>query len=1017
MGLTKLVLRRPVSTVLAILCLIVFGLSSVMKSPLELMPDMNMSMMIVMTVYSGASPDDVSELVTKPIEDRASTLSGLDTISSQSKENMSIVMLKYKYGTDMNDAYDDLKKQMDLAKAELPDDVDDPIMLELNTSLKPNVIMAVSHGEDDDLYNYVNNEVVPEFEKLSTAAEVSITGGLQKYIKVELMPEKLKQYGVSMSSIASDIAGSDITYPAGDTQVGDQKLSVSTEQPFETMDSLNDIPLTVSGNQTVYLSDVAKVYMGADDVESIARYKAENGLPEDIVALTISKQQDAATLDVSKDVKRVVNELTAKDPSLQITIVDDDKDSIMSSLSSVIETMILAIIISMVIIWLFFGDLKASMIVGSSIPVSILSSLILMQLMGFSLNVITLSALVLGVGMMVDNSTVVLESCFRATDDTGFREFSKAALNGTGVVYQSVIGSTLTTCVVFLPLAMLGGMTGQMFRPLGFTIVFCMTASLISAITVVPLCYMIYKPVEKKTAPLSRPVEKMQQAYRGIMTKLLKKRGLVMLASVALLLFSFFIARFLRVEMMAEDDQGQISITAEVKPGMKIDKVDRVMKQIEDIISQQEDVESYITLAGSSGLSMSSDPSITVYLKKDRKMETDQVVRLWKQQLGGISDTNITVEAYSQVSAMMGSDDEYSVDLQSTNYDDLKAVSDHLAENLSKRPELTKVHSSLENAASVVKVTVNPIKARAAGLTPAQIGGTLNNMLSGTTPTSLNIDGNDIDVKVEYPKERYKTLDQIETITLQTPKGSSVALTDVADIHFADSPASITRQDKQYRATISGIYTENSDKNTKSRLLSEVVQPVVSDNANVTIAQNQMDESMTEEFTALFQAIALAIFLVFVVMAAQFESPKFSIMVMTTIPFCLIGAFGLLWLADSAISMTSLLGFLMLVGTVVNNGILYVDTVNQYRREMDLNTALVEAGATRLRPILMTTLTTVVSMVPMALALGDSGSTTQGLALVNIGGLTASTILSLLMLPAYYSLMNGGGKKRMIIAD
>ena len=215
MGLTKLVLRRPVSTVLAILCLIVFGLSSVMKSPLELMPDMNMSMMIVMTVYSGASPDDVSELVTKPIEDRASTLSGLDTISSQSKENMSIVMLKYKYGTDMNDAYDDLKKQMDLAKVELPEDADDPIMLELNTSLKPNVIMAVSHGEDDDLYNYVNNEIVPEFEKLSTAAEVSITGGLQKYIKVELMPEKLKQYGVSMSSIASDIAGSDITYPTG----------------------------------------------------------------------------------------------------------------------------------------------------------------------------------------------------------------------------------------------------------------------------------------------------------------------------------------------------------------------------------------------------------------------------------------------------------------------------------------------------------------------------------------------------------------------------------------------------------------------------------------------------------------------------------------------------------------------------------------------------------------------------------------------------------------------------------
>ena len=628
MGLTKLVLKRPVSTVLAILCLIVFGLSSVMKSPLELMPDMNMSMMIVMTVYHGASPDDVNELVTKPIEDRASTLSGLDTISSQSKENMSIVMLKYDYGTDMNDAYDDLKKQMDLAKTELPDDAEDPIMLELNTSLKPNVIMAVSHGEDDDLYNYVNNNIVPEFEKLSSVAEVSLAGGVQKYIKVELLPEKLKQYGVTMNSIAGDITGADLTYPAGNTEVGDQKLAVSTEQPFETMESLNDIPLTVNGSQTVYLSDVANIYMGADDIESIARYKAENGVPEDIVALTVSKQQDAATLTVSKDVSKVVDHLTKLDPTLQITVVNDDKDSIMSSLSSVIETMIMAVIISMVIIWLFFGDLKASLIVGSSIPVSILASLILMQLMGFSLNVITLSALVLGVGMMVDNSTVVLESCFRATDDTGFREFSKAALNGTGVVYQSVIGSTLTTCVVFLPLAMLGGMTGMMFRPLGFTIVFCMTASLISAITVVPLCYMIYKPIEKKTAPLSRPVEKMQEAYRTIMRSLLKKRGLVMLASVLLLLFSFFLARFLRMELMAEDDQGQITITAEVKPGMKIDKVDGIMKQVEGIISQQPDVESYFTMAGSSGLSMSSDPNITVYLKKDRKMETDEVVKL-----------------------------------------------------------------------------------------------------------------------------------------------------------------------------------------------------------------------------------------------------------------------------------------------------------------------------------------------------------------------------------------------------
>ena len=1015
MGLTKFVLKRPVTTVLSILCLVVFGLSSIFKSPLELMPDMNMSMMIVLTVYPGANPDDVSELVTKPIEDRTSTLTGLKTISSTSSENMSVVMLEYEYGTDMDESYDDLKKQMDLVKTQIPEDVEDPVILELNSSMKPNITLAVSHGDDDDLYNYVDNVLAPEFEKLATAAGVNITGGVQKHIKVELMPEKMSQYGVTMNSIANDIAGADLTYPAGDADVGDQKLSVSTEQPFKSIVSLNDVPLTVSGDHIVYLSDVAKVYMGADEAESIARYRAETGTSEDIVAVSISKQQDAATIELSKDVHKLVEKLTRQDPTLKMTVVDDDRDSIMSSLSSVFETMILAIIISMAIIWLFFGDMKASLIVGSSIPVSILSSLILMQMMGFSLNVITLSALVLGVGMMVDNSTVVLESCFRATKGTGFNEFAKAAFDGTGVVYQSVIGSTITTCVVFLPLAMLGGMTGEMFKPLGFTIVFCMVASLISAITVVPLCYMIYKPVEKETAPLSRPVERMQGAYRSIMQVLLKKRKLVMATSIFLLLFSFVIASFLRTELMAENDQGEISITAEVKPGLQIEKTDAIMKQIEDVISQHPDVESYMALAGSSGLSMGSDPSITVYLKDDRKMETKDVVKQWKKELSSITDTNITVEAYSMVSAMMGSENDYQVNLQSTDYDALKEVSDKIAEELSLRPELTKVHSSLENSASVVKVTVNPIKAKAAGLTSAQIGGTLNNMLSGVTPTTMEIDGEDIDITVEYPADRYKTLSDIETITLQTPTGSFVALTDVADIHFADSPAQIERRSKQYRATISGIYTENSNENSQAVLLKEVVLPNTTE--TVSMVQSTMDESMAEEFTALFQAIALAIFLVFVVMAAQFESPKFSIMVMTTIPFCLIGAFGLLWLVDSAISMTSLLGFLMLVGTVVNNGILYVDTVNQYRREMDLNTALIEAGATRLRPILMTTLTTVVSMIPMALAMGDSGATTQGLALVNIGGLTASTVLALLMLPVYYSLMNGGGKKRKLIAD
>ena len=1013
MGLTKLVLKRPVTTVLMILCLVVFGFQAFMSSPLELMPEMNMSMIVVMTPYPGASPEDVNDLVTKTVEDQVGTLSGLDTVSSMSRENVSIVMLEYKYGTDMDKAYDDLKKQMDLAKVTMPDEVSDPIMLELNANLMANMILAVSKDNTENLYNYVNDDIVPELEKLTSVAEVSINGGSKEYIRVELLPEKMSQYGVSMNSIATDIGSADLAYPAGNAEMGDQKLAVSTDQKFDTLESLQNIPLTVHGKNTIYLGDVANVYLGEDEASSIARY---NG--QDTIAVSVTKQQDAASLTLSSDVNEVVNELKAADPDLNITVVMDTKDSIMSSLTSVFQTMIAAIVISMAIIWLFFGDLKASLIVGSSIPVSILASFVLMNVMGFSLNVITLSALVLGVGMMVDNSTVVLESCFRATTDTGFREFAKAALNGTGVVYQSVVGSTLTTCVVFLPLAMLSGMTGEMFRPLGFTIVFCMVASLISSITVVPLCYMNYKPIEKKTAPLSRPVEKMQEQYRKIMKRFLRHRGMVMLASVALLGLSIVLALNLRTELMGEDDQGQISIEVETKPGLQIAKIDNILQKVEAVVSADRNVEDYLTQYGSGGGSlggsMSSNPTVTAYLLKDRDMDTDDVVKLWRKELETIPDCNITVSANSTIASMMGTSDTYQVILQSTNYDALKADSDRIVAALDARPELTKVHSDLENAAPVVKVRVNPIKAKAAGLSAAQIGGTLNSMLSGVNPSSLEIDGRDVDIKVEYAADRYKTLSQVQNIVLQTPSGGAVALTDVADIVFEDSPATIMRQDKQYRVTISGTYTDSATETTEQTLKDEVVTPQLSQ--SVSIAMNNMQKSMQKEFTNLAKAIAMAIFLVFVVMACQFESPKFSIMVMTTVPFCLIGAFGLLWIVDSAISMTSLLGFLMLVGTVVNNGILYVDTVNQYRQNMDMETALIEAGATRLRPILMTTLTTVLSMLPMALALGDSGQTTQGLALVNIGGLTASTILALLMLPAYYSVMNRGGKQS-VIAD
>ncbi|MCI8663334.1 MAG: efflux RND transporter permease subunit [Hungatella sp.] len=1022
MNITRSVLKRPVTTVMVVLCLIVFGLTSVLSSKLELTPAMDMPMLVVFTLYPGASPDDVDELVTQPIEDETGTLSGMKGVTSVSSENYSIVLLEYEYGIDIDDAYDDLKKKMDVLKMSLPDDVETPTIMEMNINDMASISLAVNNDTQNNLYNYVNDTIVPEFEKLSSVASVDISGGQEEYVKIELIPEKLAQYHLSMNAIASAITSADFSYPAGSTDVGSQTLSVSAGVDYDTVESLKSIPITLGSGNIIYLEDVANVHTTLEEAAGIGRY---NG--RDTIAIEIKKQQSSTDVQVSKDVMRTMNRLLSGDPNLEMVVVNDNSDMIKSSLNSVMQTMIMAIVVSMVIIFLFFGDLKASLIVGTSIPISILAALISMSAMGFSLNVITLSSLVLGVGMMVDNSIVVLESCFRSTKGVGFREYTEAALKGSSVVLQSVIGGTVTTCVVFLPLAFLEGMSGQMFKPLGFTIVFCMLASLISAMTIVPLCYTMYRPKEREHAPLSGMITGLQRGYRNIMQTLLPKRKTVIFTSLVLLGISIVLAGQLGMELMTSADQNSINISIETRPGLRIENVDEILKKAEELVTLPENeayVDSYMLSYGSTGLSMSggSAATLTVYLKDDCPLETDQVIKLWKPSFANIPDCDITLSASSMMGSMMTINDGFEVILESTQYESLKQASDSIVRELTDRPEVTRVHSSLENAAPLVKINIDPIKASAEGLSPVQVAGMINMTLSGTEATTLDVNGNEIKVMVEYPEDEYAALDQLKGITIPTATGASVALTDIGEVVFQDSPLNIMRSDKQYQVTVTGDYTDmvntEDDKavdEMRKLLMREIVTPAM--NEDISVAQNAVDESMIEELGALLEAVLIAVFLVFVVMAAQFESPKFSLMVMTTIPFALIGSFTFLFAADVPISMPSMLGFLMLVGTVVNNGILYVDTVNQYRQDMEMEMALIEAGATRLRPILMTTLTTIVAMIPMCLAFGDAGEMMQGLALVDVGGLVASTVLALLMLPAYYSVMSKKKKRQPVLED
>ena len=1003
MGITRFVLKRPVTVLMALLCLIVFGISSVFNATLEQMPDMDQPMMIIMANYSGASPEDMDELVTQLIEDQVSTLEGVKSMSSTTSEGRSMIMLEYDYDTDMDEAYSDLTKSLNSIR-DLPDDVE-PTVMEMNNNAQASMMLTIANPSQENLYDYVDQKIVPELEKLSTVAEVSTMGGSSEYIKIELMSDMMDQYNVSISDIKSAMSAANLSYPSGSAESGNLDLSVSTLTQHDTLDELLEMPITVSGNKIVYLEDIAVVSYAEEQKGGVSRY---NG--EETISISLTKQQSSTAMDLSKQVQQVIKSLQNDDDDLTITVARDEADSIQDSLKDVAETMVMAVVISMIIIFLFFGDFKASLIVGSSIPTSILMSLIVMTRAGFSLNIITMSGLVLGVGMMVDNSIVVLESCFRAMDkqeDKGALGYAKAALEGTNIVVASIFGSTVTTCVVFIPLVFLNGMSGQMFGAMGYTIVFCMCASLLSAIAIVPLCYMMYKPKERSSAPATRPLTFLQDAYRKIMPVLLKHKAIVMLASVGIIVATVFLASGMQTELMTADDTGTVSVSIETRPGLITEQADAILAEAESIVAAHEDVESYMLRYNN------DEGTITAYLKDDRKMSTDEVVSQWENEMADLENCTITVEASTSMS-MMGRSRGYEAILKGTQYDELQEVSNEIVNELIARDDVKNVHSSIENTAPVVAVKVDPVAASAEGLTAAQIGTMVKQMLDGEEVTTLKVDGQEISVKAEYPEDQYKTVPQLERIILKKPSGGYVALSDVAEIYYKDSPSSIEKEDKSYQITISADYVDSSSSAAvKTKIDNEVISPNLT--GTIVRGTNSRDRMMQEEFSGLYNAIAVAVFLIFVVMAAQFESPKFSFMVMTTIPFSLVGSFGLLKLTGVSMSMTSILGFLILVGTVVNNGILYVDTVNQYRMEMPLRKALIEAGATRMRPIMMTSLTTILSMLPMAMAFGSSGSTTQGLAVVNIGGLSVGVLVALFILPVYYALMNG--RKELKILD
>ncbi len=991
MGLTRLSLKRPVSTLLLVLALAVFGFSSLLSLRLELMPDMDMPIMMVMTIYPGADPESVEALVSGEIEGQVASLSGVDSVMSYSQENMSMVLLQYDYSVDTNDAYLDLRAALDITAASLPEECQEPMVLQMDINAMPSIMYSVSTTDGTDAFSVVNDTIVPELEAVSTVADVEVTGGREHYIRILLDEEALNQYGLSMNQIAQSIAATDFTIPLGSLEQGSQSISAISTSENQTVQELQRIPLFTSVGSMIQLSDVAQVGWSQKDPDSISRF---NG--EDTISVSVTKNQTAGTIGMVNDVKKVMNRMLEQNSNLMMDISMDMSEQILEAVGSVANTLLMGVILSMIILFLFFGDWKASLIVGSSMPISLLVTVIVMAVAGFSLNMITLGALVIAIGMMVDSSIVVLESCFRSKDR--MPDFKEASLQGARGVVGSIIASTITTIVVYLPLCLQEGLTGQIFGQLGYTIIFAMLASLISAMTLVPLFFSLFKPKEKKELKINSVLEGMRNGYDVFERKLLKKKKTCVLLAVVLLVLSFVLARFMDTVLMPSMDEGMVSISATFRSGTKVSEVDERMQRLEDMVTSHEDVENY-TLTIQKG-----SASITANLKDDRKMTSQEVADQWIAETSDIVDAQLEIQVSSQMSAMMTTGAAASITLESTDLDDMKEAVNLLEDSIWSIPGVLNVSNSAGETATQIRVVVDPLDAMSHGMTPVQVAGALYSMISGTEAMTVTSDGEEYSVYLEFPEGTYDDASRLLGASI-----SGVPLSEMASLQYTDSQQTIMKTDGKYTLTVNATCLSDDQMGIQEQM-EELAEQTSLPNT-VELAQNSMDEMMVESFTALGWAIAAAMFLVFLVMAMQFESPKYSLMVMLSIPFSLIGSLGLLFITGEPISMTSLMGILMLVGIVVNNGILYVDGVNELRMRMPVEDALIRSGQTRLRPILMTTLTTVISMIPMAMGIGSGTEMMSGMAIIIIGGLVASTLLILVLMPVFYLLVYGRSKK------
>lgn len=1016
--LSKIAIKRPVTTVMITLMILICGYLGYSNLELALMPSTDFPMAMVMTSYSDAGPEEIQTLVTEPIEDAFASVSGVESITSRSMSGMSMVMVEFSDDTDLDFATIDLQEAVDKIENRLPDNASDPTVMTMDMDAVSIEIGVTSTRYDlEALYTLVEDELVPSFERINGISSVTASGGTESEIIITVDPYLLASYGLTTSSLSQALAAENVNLPSGSMMRGQTSVQVNTYGEFESVDEIRSLLISTPTGAIIELDEIADIYYGEKDRTSLTYIEGDDG-----ILISLDKDSTANVVTVSHSIQDTMAELMIEYPDLSFYTLSDTADYIELSISNVTDTALLSAIIAFFVLLIFLKSPITAGIIAASIPTSIFATYGMMYLAGMSLNTISLGGLVIGIGMLVDNSVVVLDNIHQHYD-RGL-DAREAAEVGTKEVSLSIMASTLTTIAVFLPIAMTSGTVGEMMANLSYTITFALCASLFVSLTFVPMAatqLLESKKVKRyhKETIMTKILKKwdagfnaLSSGYEKAIRWSLKHSVALMVIVVAVFIGSLATVPLTGVNFMETTDESTVTLSISLPEGTELEETDAViLKVLERLEDFPEIQQIYASVGGGMMADGTNRGTINMDLVdvSERDKSTEEISAEMQLLVNDIAGADISVRAARNAMGSMGGTD-ISFNLYGYDNDILMEIEEDVIEILEGIEGFDNVSGSTGDTSPEANVVIDRSKAAQYGVTTTSISNALSIALSGVTATTYTIDGTEIDVVLQYDEDSVEYISDLDKIAISTNSGALIPLSDIATIEYTESTVTILREDGTNYITLSAS-ADGIDNSESQAMVDEALANYIFPD-NCSYGWSGTTQMMEETMNSMYLALVVAVLLVYMIMASQFESLRYPFIIMLTMPLAMTGGILGLFLTGNTITMTAMMGLVMLVGMVVNNGIVLIDYANQLMEKgMTAYESMLITGPRRLRPILMTTLTTIICMIPVATSTSSGGELMKGMAVAVIFGLTLSTALTLLFIPVSYVWLNNRKEK------